>query len=73
MSKMTKFTSIGQMRSIIHAVRHQSEFDGYDENGNTNVNKEYVLNDIYSEVSPLVQQTDKFSVMTSPYIYLKNI
>ena len=37
------------------------------------INKEYVLNDIYSEVSPLVQQTDKFSVMTSPYIYLKNI
>tara|TARA_B110000285_G_scaffold228008_1_gene290278 strand:+ start:5847 stop:9725 length:3879 start_codon:yes stop_codon:yes gene_type:complete len=37
------------------------------------INKEFVLNDIYSEVSPLVQQTDQFSVTTSPYIYLKNI
>ena len=37
------------------------------------INKEYVLNDIYSDVPPLAQQTDSFSVTTSPYIYLKNI
>ena len=37
------------------------------------INKETILNDLFSEVSPLVQQTDQFSVTTSPYIYLKNI
>ena len=37
------------------------------------IEKETVLNDILSEVSPLVQQTDQFQVTTSPYIYLKNI
>jgi len=37
------------------------------------INKETILNDILSEVSPMVQQTDQFSVTTSPYIYLKNI
>lgn len=37
------------------------------------INKETILNDLLSEVSPLVQQTDQFSVTTSPYIYLKNI
>ena len=37
------------------------------------VNKETTINDILSEVSPLVQQTDQFQVTTSPYIYLKNI
>jgi len=37
------------------------------------INKETIINDILSEVSPLVQQTDQFQVTTSPYIYLKNI
>lgn len=37
------------------------------------IKNETVINDLYSEVSPLVQQTDKFAVTTSPYIYLKNI
>ena len=37
------------------------------------IDKTVVLNDIYSEIPPLVQQTDKFAITTSPYIYLKNI
>lgn len=37
------------------------------------IDKEIILNDLLSEVSPLVQQTDQFSVTTSPYIYLKSI
>lgn len=37
------------------------------------IDKTVVLNDIYSEIPPLVQQTDKFAIKTSPYIYLKNI
>ena len=37
------------------------------------INTETVINDIYSEVPPLAQQTDKFAITTSPYIYLKNI
>ena len=37
------------------------------------INIETVVNDLISEVSPLVQQTDQFTVTTSPYIYLKNI
>ena len=37
------------------------------------INNEIILNDIISEVSPLVQQTDQFSVTTAPYIYLKSI
>ena len=37
------------------------------------IQNETVINDLYSEVPPLVQQTDKFAVTTSPYIYLKNI
>lgn len=35
MSKMTKFTNIGQMRGIIKAVRHECEYGGLDENGET--------------------------------------
>lgn len=37
------------------------------------IEKETVINDILSEVSPLVQQTDQFQVTTSPYVYLKCI
>lgn len=37
------------------------------------INTETITNDLYSEVPPLVQQTDKFAVTTSPYIYLKTL